>query len=833
MALAIDGSVHAVNTFGGSATIALPGLTTTQANDIILLAVLNFSSGITSVTGATLGSFTRIGASTANTPPMVEYWACFAASALTGEVVTVVQTNNFDCRYDLFGVSGSNQTSITGAFEAFIGNENGAFNNTLPQNYTTTHADAMIISTAQTGFGVNPTAGSGFTAISSADAMLTQYKVLAATATESVTSSDPALAQAMAAFAVIQAAGGGSVNLDVPASPTFVVGRRTSTRGAALRWDADALPPIAAPAALPPFVQVQPFQPPNPATTNLSWCNRRAGAVALGDGGIAGTLIRFQPFGWPIQSVQPPNPNSGNLARNYTKYGALVGSISNVERVFSTAPPVLAAWWETLALPPPRPRWMRAAALEGGIEWGGEQFTVRWINAGWEVQGVQPPAVAKRYRVVVTFDGDEGTQGPFVPPVVSVNRWGSEPILPIVRYAGRRDLSFIEAIESPAPAPFLPFGWHVQPEQPPHPARERRFGPMAPTSNIEAGFVPPVAVPLAFWETSYPQPPHLRRERAAAIMPFPSIEGTFTFVPAAAPGLWESYTPQPPHPRPERGAAIMPQSPVEGRFANFQPFGWHVAPPEPHPRRERAGGIVPALALVETPLTRFIPFWMMAPPHPEPHPRREKAGSIVPPLALTEQRLQVFYPTFWQVVPPEPHPKPERGTALLRSDLLPIISFRAIIPNPNYISVGRPRIMVSLGQPRQRISAGAPRNRVVLGISNAVSQTNELLPPIDSSVEIETVTFDFGLILAPGVTITSVVSLTCQVLSGTDPNPASRLVGGAAIVPSPNTGLANQAVSQLVGTMIGGVTYRLQCVATSSDGQTISLWNHLTCQTPN
>lgn len=593
--------------------------------------------------------------------------------------------------------------------------------------------------------------------------------------------------------------------------------------------------PFVPPAVVvPPFGwYAQAFQPPNPATTNISLNNRRAGAVAIGDGGIQAPFGRFLPYGWPIQPVQPPNPNAGNLARNNTKAGALVGGIENIEGTFATAPPVLAAWWETLALPPPRPRWMRAAALEGGIEWGGEQFTIRWINAGWEVQAVQPPAAAKRYRVSVTFDGDEGTEAPFVPPVVAVNSWGFDPALPPTRFARRFDPTYIENIEVPETV-FYPFGFPVQPVQPPHPARERRFAAMTPISNVEAVFVPPIAVPLQFWQTDYPQPPHLRRERAGAIMPLSNIEGVFTFTPPAAPTMWESQWPQPPHPRPEqRAAAVMPQSPVEGRFASFRPYGWHVPAPEPHRRSEKAGAIVPALTLVDTPLTRFIPFWMMAPPHPEPHPRREKAGSIVPPLALTESQLRVFYPTFWHVLPPEPRPRQWRGAALFEAGILPIIKFRAVVLNPNYIATGRPRVMVSLGAPRQMIGMGAPRNRVVLGITNQVSQTNELLPPIDSTVEIETVTFDFGLILVAGVTITGVTSLTCEVVSGTDPNPASRLVGSAAIVASPNSGGANQAVAQLVGTMLGGVTYRLQCVATSSDGQTISLWNHLTCQTPN
>jgi hypothetical protein len=211
MTMALDGSLYFANTFGGSTTIASPGLTTANAGDIVVLTILNNSSGITSVTGATLGAFTRIGASSGSSPPMLEVWACFAPSALSGEVVTVVQTNAYDCRYNLFGISGSNQTSLTGAFETLIGNELGAFNGAMPQNYTTTHADTLIIGTTFVGFSqVAVTANNGFTfTITPVDGLTTVYKVLSATSTESISTDQDVFCHGMFALAVIQAAGGG------------------------------------------------------------------------------------------------------------------------------------------------------------------------------------------------------------------------------------------------------------------------------------------------------------------------------------------------------------------------------------------------------------------------------------------------------------------------------------------------------------------------------------------------------------------------------------------------------------------------------------------------
>jgi hypothetical protein len=153
--------------------------------------------------------------------------------------------------------------------------------------------------------------------------------------------------------------------------------------------------------------------------------------------------------------------------------------------------------------------------------------------------------------------------------------------------------------------------------------------------------------------------------------------------------------------------------------------------------------------------------------------------------------------------------------------------------NPNYIAVGLPRNLTAAGMPRSMIAVGVPRDRIVVGISNAMSQTNTLEPPIDATVEVETVTFDYGLILKPGVKLTGAPTITSVVYEGTDPDPASRLVGDAVIGPSPNSGAIDAAVLQLVGNMLAGTTYRLQCVCATTDGQNLSLWSRLLCLAPN
>ncbi len=153
-------------------------------------------------------------------------------------------------------------------------------------------------------------------------------------------------------------------------------------------------------------------------------------------------------------------------------------------------------------------------------------------------------------------------------------------------------------------------------------------------------------------------------------------------------------------------------------------------------------------------------------------------------------------------------------------------------PNPNYIATGRARDFIASADPRTIIAYGTPRFFIAIGASNTLAQTNDLIPPIDSSVEVEWVYFDYSQIIDPGVLITAVTSLTCTVNYGSDPAASTRLIGASAIVTSPRSQAPSAAVAQLVGDMVGGVTYLLQCVVATDDGQEISLWTHLACRVP-
>lgn len=90
--------------------------------------------------------------------------------------------------------------------------------------------------------------------------------------------------------------------------------------------------------------------------------------------------------------------------------------------------------------------------------------------------------------------------------------------------------------------------------------------------------------------------------------------------------------------------------------------------------------------------------------------------------------------------------------------------------------------------------------------------------------------------LTTNATLTGTPVVTCTVASGSDDAPSSRLLSAPQIVdaapPPGGSGVASGAVAILVGTMIAGTTYIMQCVAQTSDGQELSLWQDLPCVAP-
>jgi hypothetical protein len=92
--------------------------------------------------------------------------------------------------------------------------------------------------------------------------------------------------------------------------------------------------------------------------------------------------------------------------------------------------------------------------------------------------------------------------------------------------------------------------------------------------------------------------------------------------------------------------------------------------------------------------------------------------------------------------------------------------------------------------------------------------------PSDPDVESEVYTFDFRRDVAAGETLSS-ATFSIALVAGSDASPAARLSGAASV--------SGTKASQRIAGLKSGATYRLQCVATTSLGNTVSLYSFVEC----
>jgi hypothetical protein len=128
---------------------------------------------------------------------------------------------------------------------------------------------------------------------------------------------------------------------------------------------------------------------------------------------------------------------------------------------------------------------------------------------------------------------------------------------------------------------------------------------------------------------------------------------------------------------------------------------------------------------------------------------------------------------------------------------------------------------------RDRAITGAARLRALIPIAPTEAGGQGMYAGHDftpsGSGEIELYSFIFTPLLAPGETIVS-TGWAAAVDSGAgDAAVASRIIGSAAI--------ADATVSQLAGTFLPGVTYRLYASVVTSRGQSLTLWSRVYCPT--
>lgn len=111
------------------------------------------------------------------------------------------------------------------------------------------------------------------------------------------------------------------------------------------------------------------------------------------------------------------------------------------------------------------------------------------------------------------------------------------------------------------------------------------------------------------------------------------------------------------------------------------------------------------------------------------------------------------------------------------------------------------------------------------------------LMSLTSPEQTAVVTADFGPILAPGVTITSVALVSMTVwpdasFPAQDQNAAGRILGAPQVVASPKTGAPNAAIAQMVGNFLPNVRYAISIIGTASDGSEPELWQYMTADYP-
>jgi len=178
MALAIDGTAHA-NSSSSSDTVTL---TTTGAGLVVVVVLGNSTGGVTGVTSSNL-TFSEYAVSTTVSDFVLEMWTAESGSALTSEVITVNLASSGFLTIDAFGVSDYDTGNIFDdnasiPVTVIDGDAETPGEEADPISISTDALDTMIIGAFRFQGTASPTAGSGYTAVSGADYLLTEYQIV-------------------------------------------------------------------------------------------------------------------------------------------------------------------------------------------------------------------------------------------------------------------------------------------------------------------------------------------------------------------------------------------------------------------------------------------------------------------------------------------------------------------------------------------------------------------------------------------------------------------------------------------------------------------------------
>lgn len=263
----------------------------------------------------------------------------------------------------------------------------------------------------------------------------------------------------------------------------------------------------------------------------------------------------------------------------------------------------------------------------------------------------------------------------------------------------------------------------------------------------------------------------------------------------------------------------------------------------PRQRRRFVNIIIPPVPQLPAPLKR-VKAWLLR--RPRARPKRKRFDFIakpapVPPVALPPRRQLKRVQNSGHRRPFFPHQRHHLGIGPPPRPIAP-----PQILKPRWFVIGPTRQMTAVGPLRSMTAVGpslAPRTAVAPArqYQTTAQARGPLLmaaprffqPAIDAG-ETASVSFDFGPVLDPTVSIINIDHIVCAVtLGGPDPSPQSRIIGNGALVASDATGVASCQVVQLIGgNMIAGTTYLIQVFVNTTDGALIDIGAHINCVMP-
>jgi hypothetical protein len=406
------------------------------------------------------------------------------------------------------------------------------------------------------------------------------------------------------------------------------------------------------------FEEVPQPQPPHPRP-------EKSGAVAFGDHGhqyVFYPQAIFYQWGWDVQPPQPPNP----VKTPQVRAAAIMPRNDGNQGTFT--------FWRNFGwmVQPHQPQHRAPELKFASIAPHGDDSNYdlyrRWFNFNWENQAWQPPH-PKPERSGAIMPVEPGNESLYVYIVANLILMGFDQVPPLesfrVRYNRGAALSKdnLGNVESVFFLPPPPMGWEVPAFEPRFNRSPSGFAGMAPRDDgvydLLRNFLP-----FGF-EVQPPQPPWPRVRLAGAFEPWQIMAEAPFFLPPPPMG-WEVAPPFFRHPRPERAGAVMAGEPGNEalyQFVTLFPWGHEQPFIAPRVRFERSGAVARGSDGTDALFSVFRPVgW--APSEPVLRPRYGWHGPEVFEQAV--EAFPLFAPLLWvdNAKFEQIKPWPRRGGAL-------------------------------------------------------------------------------------------------------------------------------------------------------------------------